>query len=126
MKYFPKITRIQKIIFTKKEENFMESFNSFTTASVSSLNNVFLVTNRLKVNSIFWLIISFTNVLLVFIFLNTTSLGIYAVAGVSKVTGILGNLIFVPLYACKCLKIKWNTFYPIIFRYIGTTFIMIQ
>ena len=58
------------------------------------------------------------------IFLNTTSLGIYAVAGVSKVTGILGNLIFVPLYACKCLKIKWNTFYPIIFRYIGTTFIM--
>ena len=77
----------------------------------TSLNNVFLVTNRLKVNSIFWLIISFTNVL-------------YAVAGVSKVTGILGNLIFVPLYACKCLKIKWNTFYPIIFRYIGTTFIM--
>lgn len=47
----------------------------------TSLNNVFLVTNRLKVNSIFWLIISFTNVLLVFIFLNTTSLGIYAVAG---------------------------------------------
>ena len=90
----------------------------------TSLNNVFLITNRLKVNSIFWLIISFTNVFLVFIFLNTTSLGIYAVAGVSKVTGILGNLIFVPLYACKCLKIKWNTFYPIIFRYIGTTFIM--
>lgn len=90
----------------------------------TSLNNVFLITNRLKVNSIFWLIISFTNVLFVFIYLNTTSLGIYAVAGVSKVTGILGNLIFVPLYACKCLKIKWNTFYPIIFRYIGTTFIM--
>lgn len=59
----------------------------------TSLNNVFLITNRLKVNSIFWLIISFTNVLLVFIYLNTTSLGIYAVAGVSKVTGILGNLI---------------------------------
>ena len=54
----------------------------------TSLNNVFLITNRLKVNSIFWLIISFTNVFLVFIFLNTTSLGIYAVAGVSKVTGI--------------------------------------
>ena len=64
----------------------------------TSLNNVFLITNRLKVNSIFWLIISFTNVLLVFIYLNTTSLGIYAVAGVSKVTGILGNLIFVPIY----------------------------
>lgn len=90
----------------------------------TSLNNVFLVTNKLKVNSLFWLIISFTNVLLVFVFLNTTSLGIYAVAGVSKATGIIGNLIFLPLYACRCLKIKWSTFYPIIFRYMGTTVVM--
>lgn len=90
----------------------------------TSLNNIFTVTNKLKANSIFWLIISFTNVLLVFILLNTTSLGIYAVAGVSKVTGILGNLFFIPIYACRCLKIKWNTFYPIILRYVGTTLIM--
>lgn len=90
----------------------------------TSLNNIFTVTNNLKANSIFWLIISFTNVLLVFILLNTTSLGIYAVAGVSKVTGILGNLFFIPIYACRCLKIKWNTFYPIILRYVGTTLIM--
>lgn len=90
----------------------------------TSLNNVFLVTNRLKVNSIFWLVVSFVNVLLVFLLLNTTSLGIYAVAGVSKATGIIGNLIFVPLYACRCLKIKWSTFYPIIFRYMGTTAVM--
>lgn len=90
----------------------------------TSLNNVFLVTNKLKTNSIFWLIISFANVAIVFILLNATNLGIYAVAGVSRVTGILGNLIFVPLCACKCLKIRWSTFYPIIFRYIGTTGIM--
>lgn len=91
----------------------------------TSLNNVFLVTNRLKTNSIFWLIVSFSNVLLVFILLNITSLGIYAVAGVSKVTGILGNLFFIPIYASKCLKVKWNTFYPLIFRYMGTTVVML-
>lgn len=90
----------------------------------TSLNNIFTVTNKLKVNSIFWLIISFVNVLLVFILLNTTSLGIYAVAGVSKATGILGNLFFIPIYACRCLKIKWNTFYPIILRYMGVTIAM--
>lgn len=90
----------------------------------TSLNNIFTVTNKLRVNSIFWLIVSFTNVLLVFILLNTTSLGIYAVAGVSKATGILGNLFFIPIYACKCLKVKWNTFYPIILRYMGTTILM--
>lgn len=90
----------------------------------TSLNSIFTVTNKLKVNSVFWLIVSFVNVLLVFILLNTTSLGIYAVAGVSKATGILGNLIFIPIYACSCLKVKWNTFYPIILRYLGTTLAM--
>jgi len=90
----------------------------------TSLNNIFTVTNKLKTNSLFWLVISFTNVFLVFVLLNTTSLGIYAVAGVSKATGILGNLFFIPIYACKCLKIKWNTFYPIILRYMGTTVVM--
>lgn len=90
----------------------------------TSLNNVFLVTNKLKINSLFWLIIGFVNVLAVFILLNVTNLGIFAVAGVSRVTGILGNLIFVPLCACRCLKVKWSTFYPIIFRYMGTTAMM--
>lgn len=90
----------------------------------TSLNNVFLVTNKLKMNSLFWLGVSFANVLIVFILLNTTSLGIYAVAGVSKATGILGNLFFIPICACRCLKIKWTTFYPIILRYMGTTVFM--
>lgn len=90
----------------------------------TSLNNIFTVTNKLKANSLFWLVISFVNVVLVFILLNTTSLGVYAVAGVSKATGILGNLFFIPIYACRCLKIKWNTFYPIILRYMGTTAVM--
>lgn len=90
----------------------------------TSLNNVFMVTNKLKVNSLFWLAVSFANVAIVFVLLNTTSLGIYAVAGVSKVTGILGNLFFIPICACKCLGIKWNTFYPIILRYMGTTVVM--
>lgn len=91
----------------------------------TSLNNIFTVTNKLKANSLFWLAVSFTNVFLVFVLLNTTSLGIYAVAGVSKATGILGNLFFIPIYACKCLNIKWNTFYPIILRYMGTTIFML-
>ena len=90
----------------------------------TSLNNVFLITNKLKVNSLFWMGISVLNVILVFALLNTTSLGIYAVAGVSKVTGAVANLTFIPIYASMCLKVKWYTFYPLIFRYMGTTVIM--
>jgi O-antigen/teichoic acid export membrane protein len=96
----------------------------FVSGVTTSLNNVFLVTNKLKMNSLFWLVVGFANVLIVFILLNLTNLGVYAVAGVSHATGILGNLIFVPLCACRCLKVKWNTFYPIIFRYMGTTVVM--
>ena len=35
----------------------------------------------------------------------------YAIAGVSTFYGILRNLIFTPIYAARCLKVKWYTFY---------------
>lgn len=92
---------------------------------VTPLNNVFLVTNRLRTNSIVWLLISGLNVALVLILLNTTSMGVYAVAGVSKFTGIIVNAIYLPIHACQCLKIKKTTFYPLIGRYILTTFVMV-
>lgn len=95
------------------------------SGAITGLNNVFIVTNNLKVNSLFWIFISFFDVAIVFLLLNTTNLGVYAVAGVSTFVGIFANLIFVPLYACKCLNIKWYTFYPQIFRYTGTTFFML-
>ena len=91
----------------------------------TSLNNVFLITNKLKINSLFWLGVSILNVSLVAICLNVTSLGIYAVAGISKFTGAIGNFVYLPLYASKCLKVKWNTFYPLILKYMGTTAAMV-
>ena len=47
----------------------------------------------------------------VFVLLKTTNLGMYAIVGASTVYGVLRNLIFTPLYAAKCLKVKWHTFY---------------
>lgn len=95
------------------------------SGAITGLNNVFLVTNRLKVNSLFWICVSFFDVAAVFVLLKTTHLGVYAVAGVSTSVGIIANLTFVPIYACRCLNIKWYTFYPQIFRYTGTTFFML-
>lgn len=95
------------------------------SGAITGLNNVFTVTNNLKVNSLFWICVSLLDVTAVFILLNTTNLGVYAVAGVSTSVGIIANLTFVPIYACKCLNIKWYTFYPQIFRYTGTTFFML-
>lgn len=85
----------------------------------SGLTNIFLLTNKLKINSIVWLIISFFDIILVLILVNTTSLGVYVVVGVSKIVGTIVNLTYLPIYACHCLKINKMTFYPLIIRYIG-------
>lgn len=88
---------------------------------VSPLSNVFLLTNRLRLNSLVWLCVSFVDTILVIILVKTTSLGVYAVAGVSKIVGSIVNFIFLPTYASKCLKVKSSIFYSLIGRYFATT-----
>lgn len=95
------------------------------SGSTNVLYNVFLITNKLKVTSLFWLFTGIFNITLVSILIKNTNLGVYAVAGVSTSVGLIAHLTFLPIYACKCLEIKWNSFHPIIFRYIGTTIIIV-
>ena len=77
--------------------------------------NVFTITNKIKLNSIVATSISFLNILIVFILLKTTNLGVYAIAGVSSVTNILKSLFFSIPYAAKCINIKKRFFYiPVI------------
>lgn len=86
------------------------------SGSVNSLYNIFTVVNKLKLNSIVVLIHGALSTLLVFLLLKWTSLGIYAVAGVSTTLGILRLLLFTVPYGAICLKQKWHTFYADIFR----------
>lgn len=99
-------------------------FPYLNSPAITGLYNVFLITNHLKVNSLFWLGISITNILIVFVLLNTTSLGIFVVAGVSTTAGFIANFTFIPIYAAKCLKQKKGIFYPMILRYLIVTSIM--
>lgn len=81
------------------------------SASIQVLYHVFLITKRVKVNSVVILSSGIITTITVFILLNTTNLGIYAIVGTSTIFGILRNLIFTPIYAAQCLKVKWYTFY---------------
>lgn len=83
----------------------------FISASIQVLYHVFIITKRVKLNSIVMVASGVLTTAIVFILLNTTNLGLYAIAGVSSVIGIIRNLFFTPIYASKCLKVKWNTFY---------------
>jgi len=88
---------------------------TFVSASIQVLYHVFLITKRVKLNSIVILLSGVMTTATVFFLLETTDLGIYAIAGTSTFYGLLRNLIFTPIYAARCLKVKWYTFYGDIF-----------
>lgn len=94
------------------------------TPPVNCLFSIFLITNNLRKNSLYWLGISLLNIVLVLGLLKVTSLGIFAIAGVSTITGIISYLTFVPIYGAKCLKQRNTIFYPVIFRYLIVTLLI--
>ena len=53
--------------------------------------------------------------LLSLILLSKTDLGVACFPLSSMLTGVLRNMIFTPIYAARCLEIRWNRFYSDIF-----------
>lgn len=93
---------------------------------INPMYSIYTVTNKIKTDALCRIVLGFMSLILVFILLKFTNLGIYAVAGVSTFLGTIFNFFFVPTYvARKCLNVKWNTFYPTIFRYMFTVAIMV-
>lgn len=81
--------------------------------------NIFTVTNKVKQSSLFLLSNAIASTLLVFVFLQNTTdenMKMYIVIGTSTILSIIRGATFLPIYGAKCLKFKWNTFYPVIFR----------
>jgi len=83
----------------------------FVSASIQVLYHVFLITKKVKLNSVVILLSGVLTTITVFVLLETTDLGMYAIVGVTAFFGILRNLFFTPVYAARCLKVKWYTFY---------------
>ena len=82
----------------------------FVSASIQVLYQVFIITKKIKLNSIVIVASGVITTTIVFVLLNTTNLGLYAIAGVSVVVGLIRNMVFTPIYAAKCLEVKWTTF----------------
>lgn len=95
------------------------------SGGINCIYNIFTVVNKLRANSIVVIVSGLLSTLVVYILVNTTSLGVYAVAGVSTAFSILRNLLFTAPYGAKCLGIKWYSFYPDIIRpviYVAVTY----
>lgn len=95
--------------------------------SVETLYNVFTITNKVKVNSIFNFICSLLTATIVFLLINIVDspiIKLFVIAGVSTIFGIIRNTIFLPLYSSKILNLPWYTFYIPIIKNIISTFVL--
>lgn len=95
------------------------------TGSIQTLFNVYTVTSKLKMPSIMLLLFGIANTLLVTILLKQTDLGIFAISITSSLLLVLRNMTFTPIYAAKCLNLKWNEFYISIFKGILCCLVML-
>lgn len=93
--------------------------------SVNPIFGIFSVTNKLKVPSLVVLGAGLVQTLVVFILLKTTNLGIWAIVGTSAVQAMLRNSMFTPVYGALCLKMRWNTFLPTMYRGIAGVLVVI-
>lgn len=86
------------------------------TGSIEPIHSVFTVTNKLKLSSIVLLITGILNTAIIAILLKVTSFGVVLIPLVSLFFSLIRNLIFTPVYAARCLNIKWWTLYVSIFK----------
>lgn len=83
---------------------------------VNCLLNMYTVLNEVKKYSIVFVSTSLLSIVIVFVLLKTTSLGVFAIAGVSTVVSILKTIIFVIPYISVKMGYKWCKFFPIIMK----------
>lgn len=80
--------------------------------NVNIIHNVFTILNKIKVNSILICITGLLNVAIVYALLKTTSMGLFAVAGVSSILSILRDLFYTVPYGAIYLGCNRFTFFP--------------
>ena len=89
--------------------------------------NIFSTTNKVKQSSIFLIISSAVNILIVLVLLNVFDdnyVRLFVIAGTSTVISLAKSIAFLPIYGAKCVKLKWNTFYPTIFKNTFSTLVV--
>lgn len=98
---------------------------NLASAYIYTLYSINTVTNKLKIPVILTTLLGVLSTVVTYILLKTTNLGIYAIAGVSSFILLARVLTFVPIYAAKNLRVKWNTFYPQLLKSILVSAIMV-
>lgn len=86
--------------------------NSCVTGPMQPLYQIFTITNKIKQSSIVMIIYGFVSILITFVCLKLTNLGLYAVAGVSLVGSLIVALGYHLPFSAKYIGLPWYTFFP--------------
>lgn len=84
--------------------------------SALPLYQINTITCRVRIPAILDCAIGAANLIIVYLLLKFTNLGLYAIAGVSSLLLALKIIFFVPVYAARGIKMKKTVFYPYLIR----------
>ena len=95
---------------------------------VEPLYNVFVVTNNIKVPSLYSLVTGVMNICFVFIGINIVQNDFYKmliIMGTGTLFTVIRTAVFIPLYAAHCLGFKKTAFYPQVIKSLFSAIVMI-
>lgn len=94
--------------------------NSCVTGPLTPLYQIFTITNKVRQSSIVLIVYGFCSILVTFICLKTTNLGLYAVAGVSLIGSLVVALCYHLPFAAIYIGLPWYSFFPEVLKGILT------
>jgi len=100
----------------------LSSISVMVSCVISPLYATYTITNKLRFYGVVCMFVSVFDIIVELVLLQTTDLGVYAVAGVSKIVSLGVNFFFIPMYASYCLRFRYREFYPTIGRYFVASF----
>lgn len=81
--------------------------------------NIFTVTNKLKVSTVFLFcnhLLTFLIVVICMFIVNDTTIKLIILASTRTILGIIRSLTFLPLYGAHCVNLPKNSFYPAVLK----------
>lgn len=95
------------------------------TFGTQVLYQIFSAINKLKMNSIVFLITSSISMIFTLIIVKNTSYGLIAICGISSIFNIIKNLFFVIPYSAKYLGLPKKTFFPLVWYSLRSVILLI-
>ena len=91
-------------------------FTLVFTAGLASVHEIFTIANKLKAQSLATLVSGAFNIVAVLMVINTTNLGVIAIAGIPVIIDLIRNFVFTIPYASKCIQQKSRKLYVLVLR----------